>query len=126
MNTLDLFHKTTDFDEFRAGQVIFEAGKPGDTMYVIKEGEVEIKLGEQSVLSLQAGEIFGEMALIDTSARSATAVARTDCRLIPITQQRFTFLIQQTPFFSIHVMRILVNRIRKMNEYINSRGGSTV
>ena len=85
-------------------------------MYVVRDGEVEIVTGDNVVDPIVTGEIFGEMALIDTSPRSATARARTNCSLIPVDQRRFTFLVQQTPFFSIHVMKILANRIRRVNK----------
>ncbi len=85
-------------------------------MYVVRDGEVEIVTGDNVVDTIVSGEIFGEMALIDTSPRSATARARTNCSLIPVDQRRFTFLVQQTPFFSIHVMKILANRIRRVNK----------
>jgi CRP-like cAMP-binding protein len=89
-------------------------------MYVIKEGEVEILAGGKVVDTAASGEIFGEMALIDSSARSATARAKSDCSLIPVDQKRFTFLIQQTPFFSIYVMRVLADRIRRINTHFSS------
>ena len=118
MNTLDLFSKETDLEEYASGQIIFEQGQPGRQMYVIKGGEIEIKVGDGTLMTLAAGEIFGEMALIDSSPRSGTAVAKTDCSLIPIDEKRFTFLVQQTPFFSLHVMRILAHRLRKMNDIL--------
>ena len=63
-----------------------------------------------------AGEIFGELALIDTQIRSASAIAKTDCQLIPVNERRFIFLTQQHPFFALHVMRILAQRLRKWTE----------
>jgi len=57
-----------------------------------------------------------EMALIDARERSATAIAKSDCRLAPVDQKRFLFMVQQTPFFSLDVMRVLVRRLRHMNE----------
>jgi CRP/FNR family cyclic AMP-dependent transcriptional regulator len=116
MNTLDLFRNESNPMEFKPGDVIFSEGEAGDRMYVVQTGEVDILAGQTVVDTAVAGDIFGEMALIDTSARSATARAKTDCSLIPVDQKRFTFLIQQTPFFSIHVMRILADRIRKFNK----------
>ena len=119
MNTLDLFRNEDKTEHYATGKTIFEQGQPGNKMYIIKEGNVDINVGDQTVLSIGPGELLGEMALIDTSARSATAVASSDCQLIPIDERRFTYLVQQTPFFSIHVMRILVERLRKMNKIVN-------
>lgn len=116
MNTLDLFRNESDPVLYYQGDIIFSEGDAGDRMYVVRDGEVEIVTGDNVVDTIVSGEIFGEMALIDTSPRSATARARTNCSLIPVDQRRFTFLVQQTPFFSIHVMKILANRIRRVNK----------
>jgi CRP-like cAMP-binding protein len=61
------------------------------------------------------GAFVGEMALIDRQRRSASAVARTDCKLVRIDEQRFQFMTQQTPFFALEVMRTLVRRLRGMD-----------
>ncbi|MAU00875.1 MAG: hypothetical protein CL608_27335 [Anaerolineaceae bacterium] len=55
------------------------------------------------------------MALVDDSPRSATAVAKTDCRLVPLDEKAFLDHIHRTPFFALQVMRILTNRLRNMN-----------
>ena len=57
-------------------------------------------------------QFFGEMALIDLEARSATAVAKTDCSLVPINEKRFLYMVEETPFFAITVMRVLSRRLR--------------
>ena len=82
-------------------------------MYAVLEGEIEIR--KQGVLldTVTAGSVFGEMALIDQSPRSATAMARTDCRVVAVGQRRFTFLVQQTPYFALQIMHILADRLRK-------------
>jgi CRP-like cAMP-binding protein len=60
------------------------------------------------------------MAMVDGQPRTASAVARTDCRLVPIDQKRFQFLIQETPYFAIEVMRLLVERLRRVNQLIEA------
>jgi CRP-like cAMP-binding protein len=59
---------------------------------------------------------FGEMALVDQAPRSATALAKTDCTVIPINEQRFLFMVEETPFFALTVMRTLTARLRRMDE----------
>ena len=59
------------------------------------------------------GGIFGELALIDSSPRSAAAVAHTDCRLAVIGERRFIFLVQQTPYFALEVMSVMAQRLRR-------------
>jgi CRP/FNR family transcriptional regulator, cyclic AMP receptor protein len=116
INTLDLFRNEDNLLEYKKGDVIFREGDVAESMYIIKEGKVEIRAAGKSIITADTGEIFGEMALIDESPRSAMARAASDCILIPIDQRRFNFMVQQTPFFSLYVMRILVERIRKLNE----------
>jgi CRP/FNR family cyclic AMP-dependent transcriptional regulator len=99
--------------KFAPGEVVFAEGDKGEHMYVVRSGEVEIKRDGVVVESLSAGGIFGEMALIDGSPRSATACAKTDCELAPINEKRFLFFVHETPFFAIAVMRTLAERLRR-------------
>jgi len=69
-----------------------------------------------TVNQVSADEIFGEMALVDSSPRSATAHAVTDCKLAVVDQKRFEFLVQQTPNFAIQVMGVMADRLRKTTE----------
>lgn len=100
---------------FRGGETIFREGDPADCLYVVKEGTVDITLGNRLLKPLGSGEIFGEMALIDGSPRSADAVARTDVTLIPVNEKQFVFLVGQLPYFALGVMRVLAERLRTMN-----------
>lgn len=96
-----------------AGEVIFRAGDPGDVMYIIRDGQAEIRADGAVLETVGANGVLGEMALIDGAPRSADAVAVTDCTLIPIDQARFTFMVAETPFFSIEIMRIMSARLRR-------------
>ena len=120
MNPLQLFRRTDETDHFGAGETVFKEGEPGHTMYVVKSGEVDISLDGKQVASVSSGGLVGEMTLIDASARSATATARTDCELVPVDEHRFGFLVQQTPFFALHVMRVLVERLRDTNRLLKA------
>ena len=104
-----------DFEAFSAGQHIFTTGQPGDVMYVIKEGEVEVVINGKVVDTVGPGGILGEMALIDKRPRSATAIAKTDCKLVSVNEQRFQRLVQQTPHFAIQVMKVMAQRLRQMD-----------
>ena len=114
MPTIDMFRNSTDTQNFSSGEVIFHQGDTGKVMYAIQDGTVEIRMGEKLIQSLGPGEIFGEMAIVDNQPHSATAVAATDCRVVPIDERRFLFLVQQTPYFAILVMRVMVDRIRRL------------
>jgi CRP/FNR family cyclic AMP-dependent transcriptional regulator len=111
-----LFEHATDVRLVDAGTTIFRAGDPRDHMYAVVEGQVDIFVNGKLVETVEAGGIFGEMALIDAESRTATAVARTDTKVVPVDERRFLFLIQQTPNFALHVMRVLSERLRRINE----------
>jgi len=116
MDMRGLFRDTEDARHVQAGATICEEGEPGDEMYVILEGEVEIRVGSHLLATIGPGEIVGEMALIDTAARSASAVAKSDCRLAPVDEQRFLFLVQHAPYFALNVMQVLADRLRLANQ----------
>lgn len=101
---------------YAAGDVIFGEGDKGDAMYVVRTGEITVERDGRIMETLGAGDIFGEMALIDGAPRSATARAKTDCEVAPINEKTFLFLVHETPFFAIAVMRTLAGRLRHMNE----------
>lgn len=118
MNFLNMFDFTRDTEKYTAGSTIFREGAQGKVMYVILKGEVELTIGAKPIEIATAGNVIGEMSLIDSRARCATAVAVTDCRLAPIDEKQFLLLVQQTPFFSLHVMRVLAERLRKMDAIV--------
>ena len=103
----------------RAGDVIFREGEKADELFVIKSGHVRIQVGNRTMTDLAADNIFGEMALIDSEPRSATAVAITDVELVPISEKQFLFLVTQTPYFALKVMRILAQRLRVTNKSLD-------
>jgi CRP/FNR family cyclic AMP-dependent transcriptional regulator len=103
-------------EHFVSGKNIFQEGTSGDKMYVVKEGEVELSVHGRPIASIGKGGIFGEMALIDSKPRSATACAKTDCELLPIDEERFLTLVHQKPSFALEVMKVLVERLRLMDE----------
>jgi len=117
-SVIDLFRHSQDTVTFADGQVIFEENEPGKLMYVVQDGLVELRVRGHVVATLEAGDILGEMALIDDKPRSATAVAKRDSRLIPIDERRFQYLVQQTPFFALLVMRVMAERLRRMDEQL--------
>jgi CRP-like cAMP-binding protein len=120
MTALNLFSNSEDFVSFSAGQVIFKEGDTGKVMYAIIEGEVDIIVKGKVIDTVRKGDIIGEMALIDTSPRSATAIPKIECKVVPISRRHFTFLIQHTPNFALEVMQVMANRLRRMNEQIES------
>jgi CRP-like cAMP-binding protein len=115
VNPAELFRQETDTVQLAPGDFLFREGDKRDKMYVLLEGEIDVRLGDYVVETARAGALIGEMALIDDSPRCANAVAKTPCRLAPVDQRRFHFLIQQHPHFATHVMKELAARLRNMN-----------
>ncbi len=111
---LEIFRSPELLTPFKPGQVIFREGEYGDTMFVLVEGVVEVVVGYKVVGAFEPVEIFGEMSVIDAGPRSATVRAKSFCKLAPVNQKRFIFLIQQKPQLALHIMKMLVERIRWM------------
>ncbi len=112
MTLQELFEEYAALKQYRPGEIIFKAGEAGIEMYLIQSGEVEIHNGKNLLRTLKPGDLFGEMALIGNEPRSATAIAKTHCNLIPVDENRFLFLVRQNPYFSLYVMEILATRLR--------------
>jgi len=111
-----LFRNAKDVEYHPKGTVVFEEGAPAASMYVVGRGQVAIRLGNLTLETIAEGGFLGEMALVDDRTRSATAVVIEDCELVPIDERRFLFLIRETPFFALAVMRTMARRLRAMNE----------
>ena len=117
-------------DEYGVGDVLFEEGTTGRELYVVLDGEVEIaKLvgGRRTVIiTLGKGEFFGEMAVIDGSARSASAIAATaGTRVMRINHARFVYLVSQQPAFALMIMDALSKRLRASNDRTYQAAAST-
>ena len=106
---------------YRINEVIFEEGNQGNEMFIIHRGKVKIvkkteKGVEKTLVILEPGEFFGEMALIDNSPRSASAIAEEDStELIVLDKPKFTYMVQQLPDFSLAIMEKLAKRLRETN-----------
>ncbi|HEX9260593.1 MAG TPA: cyclic nucleotide-binding domain-containing protein [Acidimicrobiales bacterium] len=98
-----------------AGEKIFAEGDAGDVMYIIISGRVELRAPGGANITVEAGEPFGEMAIIDKGPRSATAVALIDSELAAINQSTFLVLVQDTPYFALEMMQALSERVRIAN-----------
>jgi CRP/FNR family transcriptional regulator, cyclic AMP receptor protein len=119
---------TTTFSMFRnedalaleAGETLFGAGDPADVMYVVQSGCLEIRIGDNVVDSVGEGGVVGELALIDGLPRSADVVAVEPTRIVAIDERRFMYMVGETPYFALTVMRALAERMRQANELTTS------
>jgi CRP/FNR family transcriptional regulator, cyclic AMP receptor protein len=102
-------------ERYAAGERIFVEDDEGNAMYVVRSGRVNILTYGTVLESVGPNGMFGEMALIDGSPRSATAVASEACEVAPIDKAAFAHLVRQDPEFALRVMRLLAQRIRQMN-----------
>lgn len=118
MDILAMFKDSDKTQNYSEGKFIFHQGEPGASMYVILEGEVDILLNDRVIATFKPGHIVGEMALIDEEPRSASAFAKTDCKVVPIDKDSFLYLVQHTPYFALHVMKILTMKVRALDELI--------
>jgi CRP-like cAMP-binding protein len=104
--------------EFGAGKVIMSAGAVGAFMYVVLEGRVAISVGDSVVERVGAGGVFGEMALVDRSARAASAVAETDCRLLAINRVDFLNLVKAKPAFGASLLKSIAVRMQQLAQQL--------
>jgi CRP/FNR family cyclic AMP-dependent transcriptional regulator len=115
MKLPNIFESETTPLNFAAGDIIFSSGDAGTDMYVVSSGEIELRVGGKTVEVVKEEGFFGEMALIEEGPRTATAVAKTDCVLVPINEQRFEFMVHEIPLFALHVMKGLSKRLRNLD-----------
>jgi CRP/FNR family transcriptional regulator, cyclic AMP receptor protein len=105
---------------FKAGDTIIAEGEEGKTAFLVVSGSVEVIIGEGSksrvLATLGAGEVFGEMCLIEPGPRSATVKAAADTECVVTTYDEFVGSVQQDPAQAVQFMRTLVRRLRQMNE----------
>ena len=115
---LNLFRHAKNTQTFAAGETIFTEGSTGRVMYVVLEGSVDIRVSNKTLDVTEPGEVFGEMALIDSSARSATAIAKDNCTVALVDEIQFLRMMEQTPLFTLNVMQILAGRLRRMDSML--------
>ena len=115
---LNLFRSAENIQTFAAGETIFTEGTTGREMYVVLEGSVEIRVGNKTLDVTGPGGVFGEMALIDSNARSATAIAKDDCTLASVDERQFLRMVERTPTFTLNVMQALAGRLRRMDSML--------
>lgn len=109
---------------FTPGSVIFNDGDAGDEMFIIQEGEVEIFqiLGKKEVplASLEQGDFFGEMAILESQPRTASARAKTQCSLLPVKGPTFDEMLKRNPEIAVRMMRKLSGRLRQMEQQVRA------
>ncbi len=101
---------------FDAGEKVFKQDDAASHLYIVRTGRIQIVTYGTVLENVGPGGVFGEMALIDDAPRSAAAIAMEPTEVLELSRAQFLALVQETPEFALHLMAILANRIRKMNE----------
>ena len=110
-----MFRRSRDTVLVPAGETLFREGDTGEVMIAIADGTIELRRGGTVLETIGPGGIIGEMALIDSLPRSATAIAATDARVVRVDKDHFTYLVQEHPTFALQVMAIMAERLRRAN-----------
>jgi len=111
-----MFVSARETRRYAAGDVIFAQGDPSAEMYGVVSGSVQLSADGQPVVTVGPEATFGEMGLIDSTARSLTATAVEPSEIAVIDERTFLFLVQETPMFALQVMRALAARIRELDQ----------
>jgi CRP-like cAMP-binding protein len=105
---------------YEPGSVIMREGDAGTTMYVILRGQIDVTIKGSLVESASTGATIGEMALVDQSARAATATARTECKLLAVNRRALIEIVKAEPAIGMAMMRSMAARLRNMNILLNA------
>jgi CRP/FNR family cyclic AMP-dependent transcriptional regulator len=115
-----------DFRQLAAGETLFKTGEPGDSLYVVKSGEIELYIkdtaGQKILLAITGtGEVFGELALLDRGPRTATALALADSELLELDRDDLLMLFQKSPAAAIRLLAAMSHMTRKADELLRTR-----
>jgi len=104
---------------YSPGDIIVAQGDEGDCMYVIQEGEAEVLRDEEGVAvvidTMKVGDLFGEMAILEHTVRSATVRARSTVRALRIDRRTFLRRIQEDPSLAMSVLNNMCRRVRQLD-----------
>jgi CRP-like cAMP-binding protein len=114
---LKLLAFTSDRLTFAAGQELFHQGDPGDTAYIIMEGEADVTVstpaGEISVAKVRKNDLIGEIAILCDVPRTATIKALSEVTTLAISKELFFQLIAEFPDMAVEIMRELAHRLER-------------
>ena len=121
MKFLELFQNWKDVVEFDAQTVVFTAGAPAEVMYFILSGEIELSLYGEMLSTEGVGGIFGEMAMIPSATQCITATTLSGVTLARFDHSQLKELIDNNSEFSLHLMAVLVSRLRAVDKFISTQ-----
>ena len=112
---LEKVAKAVDEISMTAGTLIVDQGQTGREAFVVMDGAVAVKRNGRKIATLGAGDVVGELSVLDHGPRTATAVCETDCKLLVIDQRRFLGVIDDVPSISHKLLAALASRIRELD-----------
>ena len=109
-----------------AGHTLFQAGDPGDSLFIVREGAIELfikdTVGQKIVLTTaEPGDMFGELAMLDAGARTATAIALTETEVLVLDRDDLVLLFQRKPEAALHMLAAMSGMTRKADELLRTR-----
>jgi uncharacterized membrane protein len=115
-----------DTTQLQPGQTLFQAGEPGESLFVVQSGEIELFIkdtaGQKIVLTVsRAGDVFGELSLLDSGPRTATAVALTESELLVLDRGDLMLLFQKKPDAALHMLSAMGGMTRRADELLRTR-----
>lgn len=118
--------KVVDSVQLRAGEVLFQAGEPGESLFIVRSGSIELYIkdtaGQKILLTIaEEGQVFGELSMLDSGPRTATAVALTDAELLVLDREDLLLLFQKRPDAALHMLAAMSGMTRKADELLRTR-----
>lgn len=118
--------QVVDEETLPAGQTLFNAGEPGDSIYIVRSGEIELYIkdtaGQKIVLNVaNKGDLFGELSLLDSGPRTATAVALSNADLLVLDRDDLLLLFQKRPDAALSMLASMSAMTRKADELLRTR-----
>jgi len=118
--------KVIDELQVPADHTLFQAGDPGDSLFIVTKGQIELFIkdtaGQKIVLTTaESGDMFGELAMLDTGPRTATALALSDCEVLVLDRDDLVLLFQRKPEAALHMLASLSGLTRKADELLRTR-----
>jgi len=118
--------KVVDSLRLETGELLFQAGEPGESLFIVRAGSIELFIkdtaGQKIVLTIaEEGQVFGELSLLDTGPRTATAVALTEAELLVLDREDLLLLFQKRPDAALHMLAGMSGMTRKADELLRTR-----
>lgn len=118
--------EVVDYHQLSAGDNLFQAGEPGDSLFIVHSGQIELYIkdtaGQKIVLTIaETGDLFGELSLLDSQPRTATAVALTDSGLLVLDRDDLLLLFKRNPDTALHMLAGMGQMTRKADKLLRTR-----